>query len=106
MFILTPTISTGGIPNKDMVEQLRRKHERPEYGKDLQDTIMDPLGFDARKQRHQDKLQELEEQHRQASIEKRKAEQSLREAQEEVAQAQQSAETEKEKAAAAISEAE
>ena len=106
VFILTPTISTGGIPNKDMVEQLRRKHERPEYGKDLQDTIMDPLGFDARKQRHQDKLQELEEQHRQASIEKRKAEQSLREAQEEVAQAQQSAETEKEKAAAAITEAE
>jgi type II secretory pathway component GspD/PulD (secretin) len=120
VFILTPTISTGGIPNQDMVEQLRRKHERPEYGKDLQDTIMDPLGFGASKQQHQDRLQELEEKHRQASIEKRKAEQSLREAQEEVevattafekarqeaAQAQQSAETEKGKATAATTEAE
>lgn len=30
IFILTPTISSGGIPNKEMVEELRKKHQRPD----------------------------------------------------------------------------
>lgn len=120
VFILTPTISTGGIPNKDMVEQLRRKHERPDYGKDLQDTIMDPLGLGAHEQQQRKKLQELDEQRRQASLEKRQARRDLRDAQAELevataaaqkarqqaTQAQQSAEAEKKEAATAISEAE
>jgi len=29
IFIITPTISTGGMPNKQMVENIRKKHEEP-----------------------------------------------------------------------------
>jgi type II secretory pathway component GspD/PulD (secretin) len=29
IFILTPTISSGGIPNKEMVEMVKRKHRTP-----------------------------------------------------------------------------
>jgi len=120
IFILTPTISSGGIPNKDMVEQLKRKHQPAEYGKELQDAIMDPLGFEAREQEHQLKLRELEEQRREAEIEKDKARRGLREAQAEVeaataaierarqeaAVAQRSARADKKEAATALGEAE
>ncbi|MHC4362278.1 MAG: type II secretion system protein GspD, partial [Planctomycetota bacterium] len=87
VFILTPTISTGGIPNKEMVEEVRRKHEQPDYPKELQDAIMDPLGFEAREREHELKLQELEEQRQQAATEKDKARQELRQAKAEVQQA-------------------
>lgn len=39
IFILTPTISSGGIPNKEMVEEIREKHQR----RGLQETIMVPF---------------------------------------------------------------
>lgn len=44
LFIITPTISTGGIPNKDLVDNLRRKHQmlKPETG--IIQTLSDPLG--------------------------------------------------------------
>jgi len=29
LFIITPTISTGGVPNREMVETLRKKHKPP-----------------------------------------------------------------------------
>ncbi len=29
IFIITPTISTGGVPNEQMVEKIRKKHEPP-----------------------------------------------------------------------------
>ncbi|MHC4648741.1 MAG: hypothetical protein ACYTBJ_25065 [Planctomycetota bacterium] len=120
IFILTPTISTGGIPNAEMVERIRRKHQRPEYPDEIQDAIKDPLGFDAREEEHERKLQELEKQQREAAIEKQKARRGLREAEaevqqataavqkarEEVVKAQQSAEAEKKKAAEAVSQAE
>ena len=46
LFILTPTISTGGIPNKKMVEKLRKKHKSPVYQEGIQETILDPFGFE------------------------------------------------------------
>jgi len=44
IFILTPSISSGGIENKQMVEDLRGKYKEPEYEKGLTDIITDPLG--------------------------------------------------------------
>lgn len=41
LFILTPTISTGGIPNKEMVEEIRRKRKQP-ITRELLDLV-DPL---------------------------------------------------------------
>jgi len=46
IFILTPSISSGGVENKEMVEELRGKYEEPQYEKGLTDIIMDPLGRD------------------------------------------------------------
>lgn len=47
-FILTPTISSGGIPNRRMVEEIRKKHAAPDYPADLQDIMLDPLGMESR----------------------------------------------------------
>jgi hypothetical protein len=120
MFILTPTISTGGVPNKEIVEELRRKHELPGYPQDLQDTILDPLGFEARENEHQLRLHDLEEQRKQTGTDRERAREELRQAEEQVqraelavesarkeaAEAQRLAEAEKKKAQEALREAE
>jgi len=59
IFILTPTISTGGIPNKEMVEEVRSKHEPPFPGV-MHEAIMDPFGFKAREKEQQRKADESE----------------------------------------------
>lgn len=47
LFILTPTISAGGQPNREMVDMLREKHASP-MTQTLPEQIMDPLGIRAR----------------------------------------------------------
>ncbi|MEN6427807.1 MAG: hypothetical protein ABFE13_20830 [Phycisphaerales bacterium] len=47
IFILTPSISTGGKPNREVVADLRERHASP-MTQTLQDTVMDPLGTKAR----------------------------------------------------------
>jgi len=49
IFILTPSISTGGRPNKEMVEILRERHSSP-MSQSFQEKMMDPLGTKAREQ--------------------------------------------------------
>jgi hypothetical protein len=49
IFILTPTISTGGRPNEDMVEMLKRQHSSP-MTQGLHEAVMDPLGLQAREE--------------------------------------------------------
>ena len=46
IFILTPTISHGGIPNAEMVESIRKKHKAP-VPQELKGVLMDSLGLDA-----------------------------------------------------------
>jgi hypothetical protein len=83
MFILTPTISSGGIPNQEMVEELRRKHERTDYSSGLQDTLLDPFGLKVREKEHALKLQELEQKHLEMAGERETLRRKLREAQSE-----------------------
>jgi len=59
IFILTPTISTGGIPREEMIEEVRSKHEPPSAGA-LHEAIMDPFGFKAREKEQQRKADESE----------------------------------------------
>ncbi|MBP7053764.1 MAG: hypothetical protein KBE65_22360 [Phycisphaerae bacterium] len=47
IFILTPSISTDGISNREMVENLRERHASP-MTQTLQDAVLDPLGTRAR----------------------------------------------------------
>jgi Flp pilus assembly secretin CpaC len=49
IFILTPSISTKGKPNQDMIEMLRNRHAAP-LTQSLPQNVMDPLGTKAREQ--------------------------------------------------------
>lgn len=61
VFVLTPTISTGGVPNKDMVERLRAAHEPPVPTETLHDAVADPFGFKAGQRQEQRELLEAEQ---------------------------------------------
>jgi hypothetical protein len=61
VFVLTPSISGGGIPNKDMVDRLRRVHEPPVPTETLHDAIADPFGFKAGQRQEQRELLEAEQ---------------------------------------------
>lgn len=54
MFIITPTISTGGIPNEEMVEKLRKKHEQPAT-KALHKAVIDTLSLSPNEERQNEK---------------------------------------------------
>jgi Flp pilus assembly secretin CpaC len=56
IFILTPSISTGGKPNEDMVEMLKERHSSP-MTQSLQETVLDPLGTKARRDEEQRRLE-------------------------------------------------
>jgi type II secretory pathway component GspD/PulD (secretin) len=60
IFILSPSISTGGIPNEDMARRVRRRHAPAEYY-GIQEQIMDPLGWEARERELQSELRQLRE---------------------------------------------
>jgi len=80
IFILTPTISTGGTPNKEMVEQIRQMHEPPLPYEELHRTILDPFGFDTQERERQRQLLEAEESRMQAEAEKARARLEVRRA--------------------------
>ena len=47
IFILTPSISSGGRPYKEVADEIRRKHEEIKYDPALADVFSDPLGAGA-----------------------------------------------------------
>jgi len=96
IFILTPTISTGGIPREEMFEELKRKHEKPSP------EALDPLGIKALEREHQRKAAEAEEARLKAEEEKAKARHAVREADEKIKKATAEAERATTKAQKAI----
>jgi len=60
IFILTPTISSGGKPNEEMVQFLRERHSSP-MSQSFQEKMMDPLGIKAREQEQQRQLDNARE---------------------------------------------
>lgn len=72
IFIITPTISTGGKPNKDVVEMLRERHASP-MTQALHDAVTDPLGIRAREKEHERQLEEAEGARQQLEAEKTQA---------------------------------
>lgn len=47
IFILTPSVSSGGVENKEMVEQIRRQYAEPTYEKGVTEEVIGPFGKDA-----------------------------------------------------------
>ena len=56
IFILTPSVSTGGKPNKDMIEMMKDRHAAP-MAQGLQETVMDPLGTKAIREEEERRLE-------------------------------------------------
>jgi Flp pilus assembly secretin CpaC len=56
IFILTPSISTGGKPNKDMMDMLKERHASP-MTQSLQETVTDPLGTKARRDEEERRIE-------------------------------------------------
>jgi len=81
IFILTPTISTGGIPNKEMVEKVKRKHRSP-TSEGLEEIIADPFGFEAGEKARQLEASEVERIRSDAQAEKAQSRYAVREAEE------------------------
>jgi len=96
LFILTPSISTGGIPREEMLEEVGRKHEKPT------DEFLDPLGLKALEREHQRKAREAEEARLKAEAEKAEARHAVREADEKIKKAKAEAERATTKAQRAI----
>jgi DNA repair exonuclease SbcCD ATPase subunit len=80
VFILTPSISTGGKPNGEMVEELQRKHEQAKQTGELSETLTDPFGVEASKKEQERKADQAEQVRLQADAEKAEARHAVREA--------------------------
>ncbi len=118
MFIITPTISSGGVPNRQMLSEIRRRHKTVDPSSGLQDAVLDPFDSKIRQEEHALKMQQLEQEYQSMIGEREQARRQVREAKEEAeiatSQAQKAkaeaekarAETEKAKAEAAKAEAE
>lgn len=76
IFIITPTISTGGMPNEDIVEMLRERHASP-MTQGLHETVMDPLGIRARDREAERKLDESRENQQELESERNQARQEV-----------------------------
>ena len=81
IFILTPTISTGGIPNKEMIEKIKRKHRSP-TSEGLDEIIADPFGIEAGEKTRQLEASEVERIRLDADAEKAQNRYAVREAEE------------------------
>ncbi len=56
IFILTPSISTKGKPNKEVVDMLKDRHASP-MDRGLPESVLDPLGTKARREEEQRRLE-------------------------------------------------
>jgi len=105
IFILTPSISTGGIPKQEMAEEIRKKHEQPVSG-GMYESIIDPFGLKMRDKQHEKEMLEVEEARIKAEAEKAEARSTIRQATEKLEKAEAEIEKLREEAEEAQAEAE
>ncbi len=72
LFILTPTVSTGGRPNQDIIDMLKRQHSSP-MTQGLHEAVMDPLGTKAREQESERQIEEARSAQQQSEADKNAA---------------------------------
>lgn len=81
IFILTPSISTGGRPRAEVMREIQRKHQ-PDSHTGLGEMISDPFGLKAREQNRQRLAFDAEQTRLEAEVEKAQARIDVREANE------------------------
>jgi hypothetical protein len=69
IFIITPTISTGGKPNQEMIDMLKEMHASP-VSLTLHESLSDPFGIKAREMEQQRKVDQAQEAMRQSEMDK------------------------------------
>ena len=77
IFILTPTISSGGVDYAEMAENIREKHAIPEYETGLEQALTDPFGLSRYSTTVEEKAAEAEFERFKAELEKTEAQQDL-----------------------------
>jgi Flp pilus assembly secretin CpaC len=111
IFIITPTISTGGVPNQEMVNKVRERHTSP-MTQALHERMADPLGLKAREQERERELeaarsaqQESDTRRTAFRVRAMQRDQELRDLRAELEQAKTAAVEESARAAEAVSKA-
>jgi len=87
IFILTPTISTGGRPRAEVMKEIQRKHE-PDTPGGLGGMITDPFGLKAREQSRRESAYDAEQSRLEAEVERAQARVDIREANERAGKAE------------------
>jgi hypothetical protein len=105
VFILTPTISVGGTPQKEVVADVNKKHDMPGT-KDSNDTGFDPFGSKARQNKLERELADAQDARIEAEEEKALARHAVREADDKVERAEEYVQLAKMKADRIAAEAE
>jgi type II/III secretion system protein len=72
IFILTPTISVGGQPNKDVVQMLRERHRSP-MTQGLHEQLFDPLALRAREEEGDREVEEARKDQQRSETERNAA---------------------------------
>jgi len=100
LFIITPTISTGGVPNEEVVADLEVKHNAA-YEPTLMDVVTDPLGGRAYTGLVEKEATQADVRRLRAEMAKTRAEQKARELQERLRKVRQEILTQQERSATA-----
>lgn len=77
-FILTPSISAGGVEYEDMADVIRKKFATPDYESDIDEIISDPLGADVYSQIVEKQAEKAEAERIRLEVQKVEAEHQAR----------------------------
>lgn len=101
IFILTPTISTGGVPRKEMIDEVKRQRGESTD----EESGLDPFGSKAREKEEERILEEAEEARLEAETEKAVARNATREAEDRIEKAESETEIAKMRSERTVAEA-
>ncbi|HUV42128.1 MAG TPA: hypothetical protein VMW23_10105 [Sedimentisphaerales bacterium] len=105
IFIITPTISSGGIPYEEMVKKIEKKHVKPEYKYGIEELLTDPLGTGIYTEQVEQKAAEAEFERLKAELESAEARDDVSQVKVKFLEAVEKVIAEKQKAAAATRDA-
>ncbi len=77
IFILTPSISSGGVEHAKVVEEIRKKHASPEVEGGFEKVFTDPFGTTAYTEHMEEKTTQAELERFKADLEKAEAQEEL-----------------------------
>jgi hypothetical protein len=106
IFILTPSISSGGKPYEEILEEVQDLHRTPKYDTGIEEAITDPFGSNIYRIQAKERAAQAEFERRKAEIEKAAALEDVEQIKRKLLESAEEVMIEKAKAAKALSEAE